>query len=90
VLARLREEYRSAGKVRLFEELKTLLMHESAQASQAEIASELEMTENAVKQAFLRFRRRYQILLRVEIARTVPRATDVQDELRHLIFALRV
>jgi RNA polymerase sigma-70 factor (ECF subfamily) len=47
------------------------------------------MTENAVKQAFHRFRRRYQMLLRDEIARTVATPVDVEDELRHLVSALR-
>jgi hypothetical protein len=43
------------------------------------------MTENAVKQAFYRFRQRYQTLLREEIAHTVAMPGDVEDELRHLI-----
>jgi RNA polymerase sigma factor (sigma-70 family) len=89
VLARLQEEYGSAGNIRLFYELKKLLMDEPDRPSQADIASELDMTENAVKQAFHRFRRRYQILLRDEISRTVATPTDVEDELRHLISALR-
>jgi hypothetical protein len=43
------------------------------------------MTENAVKQAFYRFRHRYQTLLREEIAHTVAMPGDVEGELRHLI-----
>ncbi len=43
------------------------------------------MTENAVKQAFYRFRQRYQTLLREEIANTVATPGDIEDELRHLI-----
>jgi RNA polymerase sigma-70 factor (ECF subfamily) len=89
VLARLREEYRSAGNTGLFNQLKKLLMDEPGRPSQAEIASEFQMTENAVKQAFHRFRQRYQLLLREEIAQTVAMPSDIEDELRHLIAVVR-
>ena len=42
-----------------------------------------------MRQAFHRFRHRYQALLREEIANTVAIASDIEDELRHLIAALR-
>jgi len=89
VLARLREEYRSAGNLRFFEEMKKMLMDEPGRPSQAHVAGEFEMTENAVKQAFYRFRRRYQILLREEIGHTVAVPSDIEDELRHLIAVVR-
>jgi hypothetical protein len=69
--------------------LKQLLPEEPEAPSQAEIAVKMRMTENAVNQAFHRFRRRYQSLLREEIARTVAMPKDVEDELRHLISVLR-
>jgi RNA polymerase sigma-70 factor (ECF subfamily) len=47
------------------------------------------MTENAVKQAFYRFRQRYRMLLREEVAHTVIAPGDVEDELRHLASVLR-
>jgi len=47
------------------------------------------MTENAVKQAFHRLRKRYRELLREEIARTVAVPGDVEDELRHFIAVLQ-
>src|SRR5947208_2083067 len=59
VLARLGEEYRLAGRARLFEQLKQALADEPGRPSQAKIAQELSMTENAVKQAFHRLRQRY-------------------------------
>ncbi len=89
VLARLRGEYRSAGNVRFFEQMKKMLMDEPDRPSQAEIAAEFEMTENAVKQAFYRFRQRYQSLLREEIAHTVATPGDIEDELRYLIAVVR-
>jgi RNA polymerase sigma factor (sigma-70 family) len=56
VLARLEEEYRVAGRAALFEQLKQLLIEEPGKPSQAQIAQELSMTENAVKQALYRLR----------------------------------
>jgi RNA polymerase sigma factor (sigma-70 family) len=89
VMMRLRDEYRSAGNVRFFDQMKKMLMDEPDRASQARVANEFEMTENAVKQAFYRFRQRYQTLLREEIAHTVAMPGDVEDELRHLIAVVR-
>src|SRR5438128_12140337 len=56
VLARLRDEYRSAGNLRFFDQMKEMLMDEPGRPSQAEIASAFAMTENAVKQPFYRIR----------------------------------
>jgi RNA polymerase sigma factor (sigma-70 family) len=89
VLRRLKDEYRTAGNAALFDWLKQLLPDEPGAPSRAEIAARLGMTENAVRQAFHRFRHRYQLLLREEISHTVAIASDVEDELRHLITVLR-
>ena len=89
VLRRLRDEYDAAGNGALFDLLKQLLPDEPGAPSRSEIAAQLGMTENAVRQALHRFRQRYQMLLREEIAHTVAIASDVEDELRHLISVLR-
>jgi RNA polymerase sigma factor (sigma-70 family) len=89
VLVRLENEYKSAGNAELFESLKEFLSDEPGRRSQAEIALQLGMTENAVKQAFHRLRRRYRELLRDEIAQTVAVPGDVEDELRHFISVLQ-
>ena len=89
VLGLLKKEYVGAGNAALFDCLKQLLPDEPGSPSQAEIAGELGMTANAVRQAFHRFRQRYQSLLREEIAHTVATPGDVEDELRHLIAAVR-
>ena len=91
VLTRLRDEYSAAGPASagLFDQLQKLLTDESDRPSQAEIACELGMTENAVKQAYHRLRQRYRELLREEIAHTVMLPGDIEDELRHLISVLR-
>ena len=46
-------------------------------------------TEAAVKQAVFRLRQRYQKRLREEVADTVATFGDVDQELRHLVAALR-
>lgn len=89
VLRRLKDEYDAAGNAALFDLLKQLLPDEPGAPSRAEIAAQLGMTDNALRQAFHRFRQRYQVLLRDEIAHTVAIASDIEDELRHLIFVLR-
>jgi RNA polymerase sigma factor (sigma-70 family) len=89
VLGRLESEYQAAGNAVLFDRLKEFLVGEKRLRTQAEIATELGMTENAVKQAFHRFRQRYRVLLREEIAHTVAQAGDVEGELRHLVSVLR-
>jgi len=89
VLRRLKDEYRTAGKAVLFDRLKQLLPDEPGAPSQADIAAKLGMAENAVRQAFHRFRQRYQLLLRDEIAHTVATPSDIEDELRYLVSVLR-
>ena len=88
VLSRLKDEYLAADNAALFDSLKELLPDEPGSPSQAEIAARLGMTENAIRQAFYRFRQRYQALLREEIANTVATPGDIEDELRHLIAVL--
>ena len=89
VLRRLKDEYRAAGNAALFDRLKQLLPDEPGAPSQADIAAKLGMAENAVRQAFHRFRQRYQSLLRDEIAHTVATPSDIEDELRYLVSVLR-
>jgi RNA polymerase sigma factor (sigma-70 family) len=89
VLARLEEDYRANGRGLLFDRLKVLLADEPNHPSQAGIAAELGMTENAVKQAFHRLRVRYRELLHEQIAHTVATPGELDDELRHLIVVLR-
>jgi RNA polymerase sigma factor (sigma-70 family) len=90
VLAKLKEEYHRAGNAALFDSLTQLLPAEPGAPSQAEIAVQLGMTGNALRQAFHRFRQRYQRLLREEIAHTVATPGDIEDELRHLISVVRM
>jgi len=89
VFARLRDESAGSENAALIERLSKLLSGEPDQPSQAEIAREFGMTENAVKQAFFRLRQRYRQLLREEVAQTVANPAEIEEELRDLIAALR-
>jgi DNA-directed RNA polymerase specialized sigma24 family protein len=89
VFARLREESQASANAPLLERLNTWLSDEPDRPSQAEIAREFGMTENAVKQAFHRLRQRYRQVLREEVAHTVATPAEIEEELRHLIAALR-
>ena len=93
VLARLREEFRAADKLNLFDSLKQFLAGEEKSPrgetpTYLEIGKELGMSEGAVKVAVHRLRRRYRKLLKEEIARTIDGPETLEDELRALLAAL--
>lgn len=89
VLARLESSYADAGKASLFDHLRPFLSGATGAPSHSQVASELGMTEGAVKVAVHRLRRRYRELLRSEVAQTVADPEEVRDELRLLLAALR-
>ena len=89
VLSRLEDQYRARGNAALFDSFNQLLGDEPGAQSHAEIAARLGMTENAVSQAFHRFKQSYQSLLREEIANTVATPGDIENELRYLIAVIR-
>ena len=88
-LARLGDEHRATGTMRLFDQLQRSLTNEPDRPSPADTAHEFGMTESAVRQASYRLRQRYRQVLREEIAHTVMLPGDIDDELRHLIAVLR-
>lgn len=88
VLAALRDECEAQGKRPLFEQLKGLLAGGQREQPLEMLARELGMTPGAVKVAAHRLRRRYRELLRAEVAQTVERPEEVNDELRDLLAAL--
>lgn len=87
-LARLREEFVTENKTKLFEELKFTLTADRSTTSYAEAAKELGLSEGAVKVAVHRLRQRYREVLRTEIANTVATPDEVEEELRQLFAAL--
>ncbi len=88
VLTLLRDECHRAGKGALFDSLKGTLTGDAREASYQEVSASLGLSPGAVKVAAHRLRARYRELLRGEIAQTVERAEDVDDELRLLLAAL--
>jgi RNA polymerase sigma-70 factor (ECF subfamily) len=54
----------------------------------AELATKLDMNEGAIKVAVHRLRRRYRELIRAEIAGTLDRSQDIEEEMRYLFNAL--
>jgi RNA polymerase sigma factor (sigma-70 family) len=82
---RLGDEYASAGKAELFQRLQPCLTGAEQMLPYAELATQLGITENAVKMAVHRLRKRYGELLRAEIVHTVTNPHEVEEELHHLI-----
>ena len=78
------QEARSA----LIARLRPTLAGGGKSATFAQIATELNMTEAAVKKAAQRLRNRYGELLRARIALTLERSGDLEDEIRELRAAL--
>jgi RNA polymerase sigma-70 factor (ECF subfamily) len=88
VFARLRQEYESDGKTALFDELKECLAQTRAAVPYAEASARLGLSEGALRVAAHRLRQRYRDLLRAEIAETVSRPEEVEEELRYLFRVL--
>lgn len=87
-LNRLRAEYTAQGKGELFERLKDCQPGHRGETSYAELAHRFGLTEGSVKSAVHRLRRRYQQIIRQEVALTVSDAGEVEAEIRHLIAVL--
>lgn len=84
VLVQLREEFARQDKSDQFEILKVYLTPSASPPPQAETARKLSMTEDALKVAIHRLRKRYRELVRAEISDTVSSPEEVEDEIRHL------
>ena len=83
--ARLKKEWREQGKMKLFEQLKSILICDVDSPSYKQTASELGTSEGAVKVAVHRMRRRLREILQDEIARTVANPTEINQEIRCFI-----
>lgn len=88
VLRQLEEEHRAQDKAEIFAALKDTLAGSRESQPYAELAQRLDWSENAVKVAVHRLRKRYRELLRAEIAQTVATSADADEEMRHLGAAL--
>jgi RNA polymerase sigma factor (sigma-70 family) len=87
-LTRLRREFECAGKISEFERLKIFLTADKKEIPYATVATEMKMSESALRVAVHRLRKRYRELFREEIARTLAEGESVEEELRHLLAVL--
>jgi RNA polymerase sigma factor (sigma-70 family) len=85
----LSSEAAAAGKGRLFDAAKDLLSGERDKGAYAQLASTLGMSEGAVRVTIHRLRRRLRELLRAEIAITVERDSEIDEEIRFLTAVLQ-
>ena len=88
VLDRLHAEWEDKDHPRHFDELKTFLIDDRGAVSFAEAAARTGVSEASVKWAVHKLRRRYRELVREEIAHTVSREDEIDDELRYLFSVL--
>lgn len=84
-LSRLRDGFAISGKEREFDLLKEFLGQSSTGGSYSNVAEELGLEENTVAVRVHRLRRRYALLVREEVARTVVDTDEIDTELNHLL-----
>jgi RNA polymerase sigma factor (sigma-70 family) len=87
-LSRLGEECERRGRRRVFDVLSGCLAAEREDVSYASFSKTLGVPETAVKRLVHQLRKRYRALLREEVAETVEKTEDVDEELRYLCAAL--
>lgn len=90
VLDRLATEQAELGNRERFSALSPLLLDPTRDAArQAELSQQLGMSDGAIRTALSRLRTRFRELIRAEVARLVDDPAEVDDELTHLLRALR-
>lgn len=85
---KLEEEYNSSGKLTLFKKIKPYLVGANDKVPYREVSESLDMTENAIKVAVHRLRKRCGLILREEISQTVTSESEVDEELREMFVTL--
>ncbi len=84
VLERLGQEFARTARAEFFAELRGYIWGEQATTPYRDIASRFGITEGAVRVTLYRLRKRFRELLRLEVAQTVSKPEEVEDEIRHL------
>jgi len=84
VLERLRLEAVASGREMVFDQLAGCLLGERPTETYAQLGVRLGLSETAVKVTVHRLRQRYRELLREEIAHTVARPEEIDEEMRYL------
>lgn len=88
-MARLRAEFEANGKLGDFEQLKGFLAAGTTPASLSDLATKLGRNEGALRVEVHRLRKRFRQLFREEVSQTVAAEEDVDEEIRHLLAALK-
>ena len=87
-LRRLGDECEKRGRRRVFDVLSVCLTGERENVSCAKFSKTLGLSEVATKSLVHRLRERYRALVREEVARTVEKTDEIEDELRYLCSVL--
>jgi len=85
VLTRLGDEFDACGKKAQFEKLKPYLVAERGAIPYAEAAAQSAMAVGTFKVAVHRLRRRFREVFREEVAHTVGRPEEIDEEIGHLM-----
>jgi RNA polymerase sigma factor (sigma-70 family) len=85
---RLREEYVANGKATLFDALKDIQPGEYGESSYAEIGAKLGLARGTIASAVHRLRKRHREIVREEIAHTITRPEEIEEEIRNLLAVL--
>jgi RNA polymerase sigma-70 factor (ECF subfamily) len=88
VMAKLRAEFRDAGKSGQFDVLAGFLNRDAETDRYQAVAERLGLSSGALRMSVHRLRRRYRELLRAEIAGTVGAPDQIDDEIRFLLATL--
>ncbi|MGI9456973.1 MAG: RNA polymerase sigma factor [Aeoliella sp.] len=83
-LAKLQEEFEQRDKPDHFDVLKAVLMLERGAIDYASLAERLQVEEGAARVAVHRLRKRFRTRFRDEVALTLEKGEDLEEELRHL------
>jgi RNA polymerase sigma-70 factor (ECF subfamily) len=87
-LSRLGEECEKRGRRRVFDALNGCLEAEREDVSYSKFSKTLGIPDASVKRVVHQMRRRYRSLIREEVAKTVEKPDEIDDELRSLCAAL--
>jgi len=85
----LAREYSEKGEAELFAKLKIVLTQGKKAVSAKTLAAQLGMSEPAVNTAIHRLRKRYRKTLEAQIIATLDQPSDLDDEIRSLMDAIR-
>jgi RNA polymerase sigma-70 factor (ECF subfamily) len=89
VMTRLRDQYTANGRGQLFDALKPYIWDDVMADGYDSVSARLGMSDGSLRVAMHRLRESFRELLRTEVACTVESPAEVDEELRHLVAALR-